>query len=136
MATKYPDEPNIAQTARRLDHLSALERDREKVAANLAQAVQQEYVKQSISIEDTLAQREKTHGSFAVHAEITQNLKQVLVNNTIENVLTPSQQEALDMICHKIGRIIAGNPNEPDHWHDIAGYATLVEKECRNRVGT
>jgi hypothetical protein len=34
--------------------------------------------------------------------------------------------ETLSMIAHKIGRIIAGNPEEPDHWRDIAGYAQLV----------
>ena len=30
------------------------------------------------------------------------------------------------MILHKIGRIVAGDEMEPDHWLDIAGYATLV----------
>jgi hypothetical protein len=32
----------------------------------------------------------------------------------------------LDMICHKIGRIINGDPDYADSWHDIAGYAQLV----------
>jgi hypothetical protein len=27
----------------------------------------------------------------------------------------------------KMSRILCGNPNEPDHWRDIAGYATLIE---------
>lgn len=40
--------------------------------------------------------------------------------------LAPDQQEALDMICHKIGRIINGDPDYADSWHDIAGYAQLV----------
>jgi hypothetical protein len=40
------------------------------------------------------------------------------------------QREALDMILHKIARIVNGNPNETDHWHDIAGYATLVEQRA------
>jgi hypothetical protein len=30
------------------------------------------------------------------------------------------------MILMKLARVIAGNPNEPDHWRDIAGYAELV----------
>lgn len=34
------------------------------------------------------------------------------------------------MIQHKIGRILNGDPAYADSWHDIAGYATLVEKEC------
>jgi hypothetical protein len=40
--------------------------------------------------------------------------------------LADDQQEALDMICHKIGRIINGDPDYADSWHDIAGYAQLV----------
>jgi len=30
------------------------------------------------------------------------------------------------MICHKIGRIVNGDPNYYDSWADIAGYAKLV----------
>jgi len=40
--------------------------------------------------------------------------------------LAHDQQEALDMICHKIGRILNGDPDYADNWHDIAGYAQLV----------
>jgi hypothetical protein len=40
--------------------------------------------------------------------------------------LAPVQKEALEMICHKMARILNGNPNEHDHWHDISGYSTLV----------
>jgi hypothetical protein len=36
------------------------------------------------------------------------------------------QAEALDMICHKIGRIVNGDPDYADSWIDIAGYAKLV----------
>jgi hypothetical protein len=35
------------------------------------------------------------------------------------------------MIIHKIGRIVTGNPDVPDHWLDIEGYARLV----RDRLG-
>jgi hypothetical protein len=30
------------------------------------------------------------------------------------------------MICHKLGRIGAGDPHYSDSWLDIAGYAKLV----------
>ena len=36
------------------------------------------------------------------------------------------QVEALEMIAHKIGRIINGDHSYSDSWHDIAGYAKLV----------
>jgi hypothetical protein len=43
--------------------------------------------------------------------------------------------ETLDMIAHKIGRIIAGNAAEPDHWRDIAGYAQLVANRLEGGNG-
>lgn len=72
--------------------------------------------------------RGRTHGDYAVHALITQNLKRVITHHVadLDRRLDDDMQESLDMITHKIGRIIAGNPAEPDHWRDIAGYAQLV----------
>lgn len=77
---------------------------------------------------DILAERGKTHGKFCDHAEYTQRAKQLQRALQIQK-LYPTQQEALDMIAHKIGRITAGNPNVSDHWADIAGYARLVADE-------
>jgi len=81
-----------------------------------------------MTIEKTLKQRQKTHGNFNSHAEISQQLKGTLENFNYKE-LSASQREALDMICHKIARILNGNPNHHDHWHDIAGYATLVAND-------
>lgn len=78
-----------------------------------------------MSIEKTLKQRQKTHGEFATHAKISQQLKAVLWEHDFQE-LDADQIEALEMICHKIARVLNGNPNHHDHWHDIAGYATLV----------
>ena len=36
------------------------------------------------------------------------------------------QWEALEMIVHKMARIVNGNPDNADSWLDIAGYAMLV----------
>jgi hypothetical protein len=44
------------------------------------------------------------------------------------NKLSADQRESLDMIQHKIGRILCGDPDYADSWHDIAGYAMLVEQ--------
>lgn len=74
-----------------------------------------------------LNEREKTHGSFPDKALLIQNIKAMLRFETGWEALSPAQQEALDMIVSKIGRIMTGNPNEPDHWADIAGYAGLAE---------
>ena len=78
-----------------------------------------------MTIEKTLKQRQKTHGDFATHAKISQQLKAVLWEHDFQE-LDADQIEALEMICHKIARVLNGDPSHHDHWHDIAGYATLV----------
>lgn len=83
---------------------------------------------------DILVNRKKTHGDFTDHARITQTLKETMFSEALKRKdrnqppINHVQFEALDMIAHKIGRILAGNPDEPDHWLDIAGYATLVHQ--------
>ena len=79
------------------------------------------------SIDSTLAERGARYGDFPEHAFITQELKRTLHDNVNWFELADDQKEALDMVMHKIGRILSGNNNEPDHWKDISGYATLVE---------
>lgn len=79
-------------------------------------------------ITETLQERGKRYGKFTGHAECTQDLKQI-INRHLHlrrKALAHDQQEALDMICHKIGRILNGDPDYADNWHDIAGYAQLV----------
>jgi len=78
-----------------------------------------------MSIEKTLKQRQKTHGDFATHAKISQDLKNAMREHGLYE-LDVDQIEALEMVAHKIARVLNGNPNHHDHWHDIAGYATLV----------
>lgn len=83
------------------------------------------------TIDKTLTERGSRYGKFADHATITQRLKNVMHDspNWAEGKLTNSQMEALEMIAHKIGRILNGDPNYDDSWIDIEGYAKLVTKE-------
>lgn len=67
--------------------------------------------------------RAKTHGDYKLQAKLAQDLK-TRIRQEGGN-LSPQQQEALEMICVKIARIVCGNPNEPDHWLDVQGYAAL-----------
>lgn len=83
-----------------------------------------------MQINDVLAQREKTHGNYANHAAITQAIKYEMRRQPSWSILPEYQQEALEMIAHKIGRILAGDPDFKDHWIDIAGYATLSANLC------
>lgn len=78
------------------------------------------------TIQNTLKERGKTHGNFSDNSLISQSLKAVIQSHDSE--LEPMMREALDMICHKVGRILAGNAKHKDHWDDIAGYATLVSE--------
>lgn len=78
-------------------------------------------------LQDTLNERDKSHGDFIQNGIIMQGLKNLCRYQNGWNKLTSPQREAIDMICHKLGRILCGNPNNPDHWHGIAEYATLVE---------
>ncbi len=81
------------------------------------------------SVDNTLAERGSRYGSFAGHAAVTMSLKNVIGMELAKRtkLLPTYQQEALDMICHKIGRIVNGDNNYADSWHDIAGYAKLVD---------
>lgn len=70
-------------------------------------------------------ERKKTHGDWAHQARTANDLKALMRDSVNWSELSPSHQEALDMIQTKVSRILAGNPYEPDHWDDIAGYAHL-----------
>ena len=87
-------------------------------------------------VDTTLDARAVDYGKFIEGAEVMQMLKRV-VQNALSNrdkVLAHDQAESMDMIIHKIGRIINGNPDVVDHWLDIAGYAKLVADRLEGRV--
>lgn len=77
-----------------------------------------------------LVEREKTHGAFKNVAETAQRLKFV-IRDTNRKLAKP-QEEALDLICTKIARILHGNYMTKDHWDDIAGYAKLGAEACQS----
>lgn len=89
--------------------------------------------KNNTNIEEVLAERESTYGDFNTHAQITQDLKDVMHRSPNWFILSASQKEALEMNAHKIGRILNGNPDFLDSWVDIEGYIHLVSTELRNR---
>lgn len=83
-------------------------------------------------VDDTLSKRGERYGPFTGHAQVTQSLKECMRTTTGWDRLSYDQMEALEMIAHKIGRIINGDPNYDDSWRDIAGYAMLV---CNRLTG-
>lgn len=83
---------------------------------------------QDTDIDETLDERAQDYGKFKDGAALMQALKRTLADHARmhNKTFSDDQWEALEMIIHKIGRIVNGNPDKVDSWVDIAGYATLV----------
>ena len=76
-------------------------------------------------------ERNGTHGSLRSRGDIAQRLKDIMRCSRNWHEMQGGQREALDMIMHKISRILDGMPEIEDHWLDVAGYAYQVVKELR-----
>lgn len=85
------------------------------------------------TVQDTLNERGNQHGKFADNARFSQIVKSVMRDYKSWNFLSNEKREALEMIAHKISRILAGDSNHADHWRDIAGYATLAEQSITQK---
>ena len=83
------------------------------------------------SIDDTLKARGSRYGKFRDNARISQALEEVLKSGANYQETNQVHREALKFICQKMSRIVNGDPDYVDNWHDITGYATLAEKECK-----
>lgn len=83
---------------------------------------------------EIIDQRTKQYGDFAGFAEVSTDLKERLRHHIYDRdaKLQADQWEALEMICHKMARIVNGNPDYIDSWDDIAGYANLVADRLRS----
>lgn len=79
-----------------------------------------------MSVTETLEQRGRRYGEFKDHADLCQRLKEQMRRSKGWSRLDADMTEALEMIQHKVARILNGDPGYHDSWHDIAGYATLV----------
>jgi hypothetical protein len=79
------------------------------------------------SITDTLTQRGARYGEFIENAVIAQKLKEAMASHEGWTRLKPDQREALEVIAQKMSRIVTGDGDYHDNWHDIMGYAKLVE---------
>lgn len=85
-------------------------------------------------IDDTLTERGQRYGKFTGHAEITQRIKDAMHDTPNWERLKSDQKEALEMIAHKIGRILNGDSNYHDSWYDIVGYTKLVADRLADGV--
>jgi hypothetical protein len=79
-------------------------------------------------IEATIAERGRRYGkSYAELAAMSQRLKRDLRTSPNWPTLPADVRESLEMIQLKIARILCGDPEYKDNWHDIIGYAKLID---------
>ena len=85
-------------------------------------------IQEDTNIDETLDARAQDYGKFKDGAALMQAMKRTLADHARmhNKTFADDQWEALEMIVHKIGRIVNGNPDKVDHWVDIAGYAKLI----------
>lgn len=85
-------------------------------------------------VNDILMCHERTHGAFTEQGAFAQRLKAKCRMAPNWGDMQDYQKEALEMVMHKVSRILFGDPDEIDHWDDIAGYAKLVSKELELKI--
>jgi hypothetical protein len=81
----------------------------------------------SPGIEGTLAERGKRYGPYTGQATISQNLQDLMRSTPGWARMRHDARDALSLIASKIARMLNGNPDYADNWHDIQGYAKLIE---------
>jgi hypothetical protein len=74
--------------------------------------------------------RDHQHGGMEAVGGVAQQMKAAVRLGRNWHRLSPGEQEALDMICHKVGRVMSGaNPHDRQHWEDLAGYPVAAMRE-------
>ena len=81
----------------------------------------------SPGISGTLEERGDKYGKYFDQAEISQGLQEAMQDTKNWTLLPADMRDALQMISVKISRILNGDYFHADSWHDIQGYAKLVE---------
>lgn len=89
-----------------------------------------------MTIQDTLNERQGTHGNYVDQSILASTVLASFRSGPNWRHLSPAQEQALIMMAVKISRILTGDPDHADSWHDIAGYASLVEQTIPKTEGT
>lgn len=90
-------------------------------------------------LEAVLTQRGTDYGDFREQAVLARALKNLaapaydtleqrpdIASSTMDTI-----EEGMDMILHKIARLLNGDITHLDSWDDIAGYATITALRIR-----
>jgi hypothetical protein len=77
---------------------------------------------------EILKQRGSPCWEFREHARIKQSLKWAMKDSPNWDHLRDDKKEVLEMVVHKIGRILNGDPEFQDSRIDLIGYFRLIEQ--------
>ncbi len=89
------------------------------------------------TIDNVLQQRGSRYGEWKDQSVISIGLKNTLRYEWADDLgsisvrpgwcrLEPYQQNALEMICEKLARVVNGDPTYLDNYRDVIGYCQLV----------
>jgi hypothetical protein len=85
---------------------------------------------------DTLLEARKLrYGDFTEQALLSQALKSVMQSHAQWERMPPYMREALEMVQHKVARIVNGDPFYDDSWVDIVGYVQRVIEQLPKTKG-
>lgn len=105
-----------------------------ELGAREERAPQKFSVPEPKGVEATLAERGAHYGDFTDLAKICDALIGIAEANsaavkvpTSWDRMKPFQRQAVRVIMEKLARILSGDPDYVDNWHDLQGYAKLVE---------
>lgn len=77
---------------------------------------------------DVVAIRDSNYGGFDGISATCQQLKDIARSSPAWESLTPPEREGVDMILHKLSRILHSPKKIRDSWVDIGGYARVTLK--------
>jgi len=85
-------------------------------------------------VQAMLSERGSRYGLFIGHAQVTQAIKDAMKQGRNWHIIPDDMKETLEMLAHKCGRILNGDPEYLDSWDDIIGYTQLICDRLR-KVG-
>ena len=84
---------------------------------------------------DTIESREPRYGDYYERSELKERIVEAFSGGHNWMDLEPDARNSLMMIADKLSRVLNGDADDPDSWHDIGGYAGLVEKRLNGDGG-
>jgi len=130
-----PDEPKVSEPLEtpKEEPMLPLDLNDAPTQEELDEVLEAASILNPTTLDEVLNERGSRYGSFLKHAIITQRFKAVMTDTPNWIKLDDDMVEALEMVAHKMGRILNGDPTYADSWVDIAGYAQLVADRLQGK---